>query len=567
MRIGFIGLLWAGPLAAQSAAWTVPSPAVVDSIFARYDRTSSPGCALGVFGGGRTLYARGYGMANLNYGLAIAPSTPFYIASTSKQFAAASIALAAAQGRLTLDDPVRKHVPELPAYADAITIRHLVHHTSGLRDYLGLWGVSGRSFADEIPEDVALDLIARQLATDFPPGARWSYSNSGYFLLSVIVRRATGQSLAAFSKQYLFDPLGMTSTHWHDDNRAIVPGRAEGYQPTATGFEIVRTSFALVGDGGLYTTVEDLKRWDDNFYDNRLGDGGPALIEQLTTPGTLANGSSHGYGFGLFRREYRGQPVVDHGGSFIGYRAQLMRFPAVRFSVAVLCNDYTAAPERMAEQVADRFLEGVLAARPAPTETKGVAVAPAILDRYVGRYEVLPGTVSTVSREGEGLVVAVAGQRVPLVATSDSEFVGRPPVGTIKFRPSGQDVLLVLPGLGGEPAKRLGDPPVLSPSALHAYVGRFASDELDTWANVSVVDGALWIRTRYAAWTPMTPLWADAFGATNARFEFIRDRRGQVSGFRLSGGRMANIRFERTARPLRWSPLDRPGLTTTATPR
>ena len=239
---GFAGLLLVAPVPSRVAD---PEPAAIDKIFAQYDHTNTPGCALGVFRGGQVIYSRGYGMADLNQGIPISPRTVFYIASTSKQFTAMSIALLAEQGKISLDDPIRKWVPELPAYADRITVKHLVHHTSGIRDYLGLWGMSGRSTADEIPEEVALDLIRRQKATDFEPGSRYSYSNSGYFLLSVIVKRASGLSLRQFAQANMFGPLGMTSTHFHDRNTEIVPNRAEGYQPSpAGGFDIVRTSFA-----------------------------------------------------------------------------------------------------------------------------------------------------------------------------------------------------------------------------------------------------------------------------------------------------------------------------------
>ncbi|MFN0181452.1 MAG: serine hydrolase [Gemmatimonadales bacterium] len=558
-----VGLLFATlvsqPVAGQGTPWRDPGGPAIDSIFARFDRTSSPGCALGVFGGGRILYTRGYGMADLNQGIAIQPGTAFYIASTSKQFAAASIALAAEMGRINLDDPITRYLPELPPYAERITIRHLVHHTSGIRDYLSLWGMSGRSFADEIPEDVALDLISRQLAADFAAGSKWSYSNSGYFLLGVVIKRATGMSLRDFSQRHMFGPLGMTDTHWHDDNKLIVPRRAEGYQPNANGYEIVKTSFAAVGDGGLYTTVLDLAKWDDNFFGNRLGTRGQGLIDELTTPGTIQNGTSHGYGFGLFMRTYRGQPVVDHGGSFIGYRAQLMRFPSLRFSVAILCNDYTAQPERMAEQVADLYLADRLGPKDAAGEVAKVAVAPAILDRYVGRYEVATGQILTVLRKGDRLEGAVFGMTLPLTPVSDSEFVAPPLSGRLVFRAAPDGVTLTPTGLGGEPVKQLGPAPVLDGDALRGYAGRFTSEELDSWITVSTIDTGLWLRARYDVWTLMEPIGPDVFVARGSRLDFLRNPKGAVVGFRLSSGRSANLEFVRTVRPLRRAQFDRPG--------
>src|SRR5438876_6046097 len=212
-----LGAAGAVPLHAQRDPAADPTSAAIDSVFSRYDHTGTPGCALGVFRDGRMVYQRGYGMADLNQGIAITPRTVFYLASTSKQFTAMSVALLAEQGKVRLDDPVRKYVPELPPYADSITVRNLIHHTSGIRDYLNLWALSGRSFADEIPEEVALDLIARQHAADFPPGVRFSYSNSGYHLLALIVKRASGLTLRDFAEANIFRPLGMRSTHFHDD--------------------------------------------------------------------------------------------------------------------------------------------------------------------------------------------------------------------------------------------------------------------------------------------------------------------------------------------------------------
>ncbi len=522
-----------------------PDPKAIDAVFAKYDHTITPGCALGVFRGGQMVYSRGYGMADLNQGVPIRPNTAFYIASTSKQFAAFSVALAAEQGRLSLDDPIRKFVPEMPGYADSITIRHLVHHTSGIRDYLGLWGISGRSFADEIPEEAALDLITRQKSLDFAPGARWSYSNSGYFLLSVIVKRATGLSLREFSERNIFGPLGMTSTHWHDDNQQVVPRRAEGYQPKADGqFEIVRTSFALVGDGGLYTTVEDLLKWDANFFGNRLGTRGSALLDQVLTRGRLTNGDTTNYAFGLMLGTRRGLAVVEHGGAFIGYRAQLARYPTEKLSVAVLCNDYTAAPEQLANQVADLYLADRLAPIATATAAATVAIPAERLDRYLGRYEVGPGQIVEVKRGDGGLVVAAFGRTFPMVGVADSVFTAEGLPGRIEFRTlaSGPGLLATAMGTGG-PAPKLPPPPTLSAAELAAFVGRYTSAELDTWATVEVREGALSIRSRYDVWRSLAPLAKDVFVAAGNRLDFARGRRGEVSGFRLSAARLANVEF------------------------
>lgn len=545
------GVALAAAVAFASPSWRPaadPAPAAIDAIFAAYDHTNTPGCALGVYRDGRMAYARGYGMADLNQGVPITPATAFYIASTSKQFTAMSIALLAEAGTIGLDDPVRKWIPELPAYADGMTIRHLVHHTSGLRDYLGLWALSGRAVADEIPAEAALDLIARQRALDFAPGSRYSYSNSGYFLLSEIVRRASGRSLRDYAASAIFSPLGMTSTQFHDDATRIVARRAEGYQPAGAGrFAIVRTSFALVGDGGLLTTVEDLLRWDANFYANRLGRGDAALIAQVTTPGAapLADGSPQRYAFGLMPGRWRGLPIVEHGGAFIGFRAQLLRFPDQRFSVAVLCNDYTAMPEQLARRVAELYLADRMAPE-APTAgaAAGVPVAGTVLDGWAGRYEALPGFVAEVTRTGDGLAVHLMGSSTPLVATSESTFVAAGALGTLTFARGARGVSMLSRDLGmWEPAPRLADAPALTEASARVFTGRYASDELDSWAEVAWRDGVLQARMRWMPWAPLRPMAPDTFVAQGARVAFTRDRRGAVTGFSMSQVRTRNVGF------------------------
>lgn len=539
-------VLWAGALVAQGG----PPDRRVDSVFARYDRTAGPGCAVGVYRDGAMAYARGYGMADLNQGIAISPRTVFYIASTSKQFAAASIALLAEQGRIGLDDPVRTFVPELPPWADGITVRHLVLHTSGIRDYLGLWAMSGRSSADEIPEAVALDLIARQRATDFAPGARWSYSNSGYFLLSVIVGRVTGTSLREYAEERIFGPLGMASTHFHDDNTMIVPHRAEGYQPDGGGgYRIVRTSFALVGDGGLLSTVEDLLRWDRNFYDNRLGTGGPALIELLTTPGRLADGRPLTYGFGLMAGRHRGLPTIRHGGAFIGFRAELLRFPTERFSVAVLCNDATADPSQLAERVAAVYLGDRLGPERPAVAAAARAVPLAVLDRYVGRYEIMPGAVAEVTRLGDGLALRAFGPPARLLPRDDSTFVMEAGGLGVAFRTraDGGPGLLLGDAASEDAGPRLPDSVPYAPAELAALAGRYESPELDSWYTVRVEGGELQLRARLGAWTPLARLRPGEFAWAGARVRFTRER-GRVSGFTLSAGRARDIVAVRSAR-------------------
>jgi CubicO group peptidase (beta-lactamase class C family) len=385
----------------------------VGAIFERYDKADSPGCALGVIHNGEVIYERGYGMANLEHEIPISSESIFRIGSTSKQFTALSVLLLEEHGKLSLDDDIQKYLPELPNYGTPITIRHLIHHTSGLRDYLELMDLTGRS-DDSYRDEEVIDALARQKGLNFPPGEEHLYSNSGYFLLSQIVLRVAGENLREFAAKNIFRPLGMKNTHYHNDHTHIVKKRASGYAPRKNGgFRISMTVLDMIGDGGVYTSVRDLLLWDRNFYDNKLGERRQALIKRMITPGALNNGKKVDYASGLRVDSYRGLPTVSHGGSFVGYRAEILRFPDEKFTVICLCNVSTADAPRLARQVADIYLGDRLqpasepeSARPAEGEerpVKDMSVSEAELKAYVGLYysEELDVTYRLVVEEGK----------------------------------------------------------------------------------------------------------------------------------------------------------------------
>src|ERR1051326_5016608 len=308
----------------------------VDALFADFDRKGSPGCALAVIQDGRITYQRGYGMADLDYDTPISPASVFYIASDSKQFTAFSVALLVEQGKVSLDDPVTKYFPELPkAVYGGVTVGHLIHHTGGVRDYWPLIELAGDSVDDEGTDDDFIALMARQKALNFSPGEKYEYSNSGYVLLAILVKRVSGESLAEFASANIFKPLGMTHTFFRDDPSVIVKERATGYGYQQGGYREHITNFRLIGDGGLMTTVGDLFLWDQNFYHNRLGKGSPDLVRLVETVGTLNSGKKTNYAFGLAVTEYRGLRTITHNGSAFGYKAALERFPGQNFSLGV----------------------------------------------------------------------------------------------------------------------------------------------------------------------------------------------------------------------------------------
>ena len=355
MRLTFIVLATLASSAAAQQPLADSLATRVDAEFARYARPDSPGCAVGIFQNGAITYSKGYGMANLEYSVPITPATPFISGSVAKQFTAAAIALLVEQGRLSLDDDVRKYIPELPDYGAKITVDHLVHHTSGLRDFWALVQVAGMRYDDGYTAGDVIRLAARQKHLNFTPGTEYDYSNTGYIALALIVQRVTGKSLREFAAEQIFGPLGMTSTHYHDDHTMIVPGRASAYSPLPEGgYRINVWNNDIVGQGGLIVTVNDLQKWDENFYTGKVG--GPGFLKRQLQQGKLANGTTLSYAFGLTVGEYRGMPLVEHGGSSGGYRTIISRFPTAHTSVVALCNSSDANTTMLSHRVADVVL-------------------------------------------------------------------------------------------------------------------------------------------------------------------------------------------------------------------
>jgi CubicO group peptidase (beta-lactamase class C family) len=334
--------------------------AAVDEVFADLTKPGSPGCALGVYRDGAIIYAKGYGLANLEENVPITPASVFDIGSTSKQFTAASILLLEKQGKLSVNDDARKYIPELPDYGQKITILHLLNHTSGLRDYLTLMELAGINTDSVTTDEDALALITRQKALNFAPGSDWLYSNTGFFLLSVIVKRVSGKTLREFAAENIFSPLGMSHTQFRDDHTSVVPNRAMAYEPKehADGYVFDVSYFEQTGDGAVHTTVEDLQKWDENFYSAQIG--GKDFLKEIQVQGRLNSGKVLDYAEGLFIEDYRGLPTVSHGGAWGGYRAELLRFPEQHFSVACLCNLGAENPSNRAHRVADIYLAGSL---------------------------------------------------------------------------------------------------------------------------------------------------------------------------------------------------------------
>jgi CubicO group peptidase (beta-lactamase class C family) len=525
----------------------------VDAVFAAYDRKDSPGCALGVYRDGRIIYARGYGMADIQRAVPITSRTVFDIGSTSKQFTAASIILLAQQGKLTLDDDVRRHIPELPQYDRPITIRHLLHHTSGLRDYINVMVLCGANTQGHTTARQALDAIVRQKALNFEPGAEHLYSNSGYFLLSQIVERVSGKSLRAFAQEQIFAPLGMQSTHFHDDHRMEVANRATGYAPAASGFQVVMSNWEQTGDGAVHTSVEDLLRWDNNFYEPKVG--GQALLTQLHATGKLNNGAPLDYASGLVLGNLGGLKVVSHGGAWAGYGAELIRFPEQRLSVATLCNFAAADPWALARAVAAIYLGDKLtpaepyAAAPAASSVPAT-VSPADLAAWAATYrEAATGTLRTVAVQGDRLLATFGQGREELIRRNASEFSVVVAGNTLRLvmerLPNGKRRMRQL--VDGRETAVFDEVLFANPTAaeLESHSGQYFSEELNATYEVAVEAGTLVLRGPLLQAFRLRPLEQYEFTSGAVTVRFMPDAKGRTDSFELSQGRVRGLRFVR----------------------
>jgi CubicO group peptidase (beta-lactamase class C family) len=410
----------------------------VDSIFAPYATSRSPGCAVGIVQKGSLVLNNAYGMADLEHDTPIGADTRFYIASISKQFTAMSLVLLEQDGRLSLSDPIQKWVPEVPSFGATITLKHLLNHTSGLRDYFTLLAVSGWPTDGQLNEQQFLALVRRQKSLNFSPGDEFLYSNTGYVLLSIVVKRASGKSLRDFAGERIFKPLGMTHTEFRDDHTSLIPRRALGYQPTGATFRISQPEFDVVGDGGAYSTIEDLAKWDANFQSGRVG--GKQAIALLQTPGTLNDGQTIPYALAVTTGEFHGLRTYSHGGSYGGYRSMLLRVPEKRLSVITLCNT-SDAPNTLAEQVssvvlgfaAEKTATAAMDLSPTDLWTSGTAQAPydsIAVKRRTDQLAKIAGTYYSGELE---LPVTISARDSALV-------LQRPQAAEIRFAPITDDL-------------------------------------------------------------------------------------------------------------------------------
>lgn len=549
-RGALLGTLAASLAAGVARARDDPRVADTDRLLASLTSAQGPGAAVAVSLGGATVFSRGYGLADLEQGTPITPATVFHAASVSKQFTAFALMLLVAEGRLSLDDRLADHIPETAALGADLRLHHLLHHTGGLRDGI-LMQMAGWSPGD-LETDAQMErLMLRQRGLNFAPGTRFQYTNGGYFLLARLVERLSSQSFAAFCKARIFDPLGMADTRFDDDPDRITPRRAQSYRPTREGFRRAPLNSAITGSTGLQTTIGDLLRWAAGLEGGTLG--GPE-VTALMARRDVVGGEPHFYAGGQERRLYRGVEAWGHGGRDAGFRAYLVRVPSARFAAVVLSNNAAFDMAKTAFRLADIWLadrlDPVVAPRPLPRPDSRRLAA------LAGTYELFPGFILTIAVEARDLTWRWRGAPTSrrLEPLPDGGFLLDPGADVrLEFAApvNGRSPALIyrlsLNGFLDAPRIDLApfDPVGLD---LSAYVGRYASEELDTTYRLFVKDGGLVARHERLKDIPLSPYQPDLFASPEAFFGRVAFRRtavGVVEGFVLSGAVAEGVRFVR----------------------
>ncbi|WBO86735.1 serine hydrolase domain-containing protein [Hymenobacter yonginensis] len=524
----------------------------IDSVFRAWNTPGSPGCAIGIVRNDSLIYAKGYGMANLETGTPITPETVFCLASVSKQFTGYSIVLLARQGKLRLDDDIHTYLPWMPAFKQKITIRHLLNHTSGLRDGGNAVLLGGVGFEGLITQQLALDYIKNATGLNFPPGTKHVYSNTNYILLAEIIKQVSGQSVNDFARANIFGPLGMTHARYVEQPGLIIRDRAVSYAKTSQGgYENTFNSVYTVGDGGSYASVRDLARWVTNFYHPKAGD--QQDMAQLVELGQLLTGQKLTYAKGIYSNTYRGLTQYTHGGSVASYRTNIAVLPALNMGIIILANDATLDPAAKSNELIDLFLKNRPAARPAPAAVTAPSAAPVASTSGAGRlvrgsYLGDDGAQMSFPYLNRQLFLAFGGQQLPLseVAPNTFTIVGNPGFRFV-FAAEGKDSVVHM--LSSDTDRRLVKYTAgsLSAGQLQPYAGIYHSPELDLFYTLRVHSGRLVASSLRSGSFPLKVLNARTMLLEHygAKLSFLRDSRNQLTGFTLSNGGLVAVPFRK----------------------
>jgi CubicO group peptidase (beta-lactamase class C family) len=507
--------------------------AKVDAVFGRWT-TASPGCSVGVGVRGRPVLEKGYGMADLEHDIPNRADTIFEAGSVAKQFTAAAVLLLVADGKLSLDDPARKYIPELPDYGTPLTIRHMLTHTSGLRDWGSVAAIGGWPRTTRVHTHAhVLEIVGRQKFLNFLPGTRYSYSNTGYNLAAIIVSRVSGMSFADFTRTRIFAPLGMTRTSWRDDFTRIVKDRAIAYEEDPDGYKTLMPFENVHGNGGLLTTVGDLLKWNENFVSPKVGN--PSQIARQQQRDRFNDHREHGYALGLMIGTYKSVREVSHSGSTAGYSAFLVRYPDQHVSVAVLCNVTTSATN-FAHAVADLYLGNAVRPPASPRQTHTMSAQE--VAGVVGVYrDTLTGTPVSLVADSKGVRLQQGSLLVPKSGSSLVTSTGQ----TWTF--DGRGGAKATDEYGTVDTYERVDSVNPTPEQLAAFAGSYSSQEAEAQIDVQAEGSTLILKRRPDTKLRLTPLYANAFSSSMGTIIFHRDRYGRPVDFSVVQQRVWDLRF------------------------
>jgi CubicO group peptidase (beta-lactamase class C family) len=522
----------------------------IDQLLSAQFHPGGPGASIAVARGKNVLFSKGYGQANPEYDIQNTPQTIFHIASISKQFTAFAISMLADQGKISLDDDIRKYIPELSDFGQKITIRQLAHHTSGLRDQWNLLAMAGWRLDDVITKNQVLRILSHQKDLNFKPGDEFAYCNSGYTLIAEIVSRVSGKSFGDWTQENIFTPLGMTSTLFYEDHEKIVKNRAYSFQDSPEGLKKSVLSYGNAGATSLFTTTEDLLKWADNFKTMKVGN--LKIMKQMEERAILNNGDTLDYAFGQALEKYKNLETVSHGGADAGYRSFLLRFPVQGYNIVVLSNYASANPGGIAYKIADIYLKEYLKDEPKKTEPARaeIQVSEELLKLYSGQYQIEPGQTVTFVIENGKLVAKASGQGFPMTPKSDSEFVIASIDASVSFQKNKDNTI-------NEMILKQGGRTVVAPRLkefdaksidLNTYSGVYYSPELETSYTFEVIDNKLFGKHIRHEPMELMPSYKDGFTSSAWFFsgiEFTRNERGEVNGLKGSSGRVRNVKFQK----------------------
>jgi CubicO group peptidase (beta-lactamase class C family) len=542
---------------AKSFSQSLPDSIVkkIDNLFKGWDNNNSPGCSVGIVRNDSLLFSKGYGMANLEYGIPISPETIFHMASVSKQFTAYSIVLLARAGKLGLDDDIHKYLPWFPDLKEKITIRHLLNHTSGIRDQWQLLAIAGTRLDDVITQEHIIKILGKQQALNFKPGEQYSYSNSGFTMLAEIVRSVTGQSLRQFTDSAIFKPLGMINTHFHDDYTEIVKNRSYSYERNES-FRFINSilSYSNAGATSLFTNIHDMSKWIMNFYDHKVGD--QKDIDQLTQKGRLNNGKEINYALGISVDNYKGWKQFSHSGGDAGYRTFVMVFPDLKTGFIVFSNLAEISTGDKAYRLADIFItdtaKNKVAETPKKTDTSmAILKNAAILKKFMGDYISEDGVQFSFQMDHQKLYWKTRSQTYLLMkAEKDTFLMAVNPEVKFVFSTTPQKTTLVneyWPGNNRLLTKYIADT-TLSDWQLKAYTGLYYCPELDCKYGIVLKDHQLVLTNNKYDDELLKLIGADHLNCDfwwMSHLKVIRDKTGKIKGWEINNGRIMHLRFNK----------------------